>query len=265
VVDRLGTLDSMLKDAANDTARGNYRLWVRALGKTSLLRLGYQPKAGEPQNDTQRRPLLLHALGRLGRDPEVLDAAIRLADQERADPKTVDPNLAGTVLAIAALLGDGARHKLWADTYRTRKTAGAPPQTTLRYLYTLADFRPPELVDATLGLLDDGTIPQEAVGSVLGQLLGGRHSQEKAWGYLRHNWPTLKKRVGDMGLSRLVEAVGSLKPVHRQEIVDFFDRNPPAGAERALARALESMDEREELRSRITPGLLARFKDAASR
>jgi hypothetical protein len=51
--------------------------------------------------------------------------------------------------------------------------------------------------------------------------------------------------------------VGRLPVHHRSDIVGFFQRNPPAGAERALSRALERMDQAEELRARITPGLLA--------
>ena len=113
------------------------------------------------------------------------------------------------------------------------------------------------LVERTLKLLDDGTIPQESVGTVLAQLLMVRHGQEQAWGYLKQGWSSLRERVGDMGLSRLVEAVGHLRAQHREDIVSFFRQNPPEGAERALSRALAALDQREELRRRVTPGLLA--------
>jgi hypothetical protein len=50
-----------------------------------------------------------------------------------------------------------------------------------------------------------------------------------------------------------------LKANFREEIVGFFKEHSPRGAERALARALEGLDQREELRERVTPGLMARF------
>ena len=129
----------------------------------------------------------------------------------------------------------------------------------LRYLYTLASFRPEALTRKTLGLIADETIPQEAVGPVLGQLLAQRHAQDVAYDHLKTEWDALRSRVGDMSISRVVEAVGALKHHHREDVVKFFEAHPPTGAERALARALERMDQAHELRTRVTPSLLARF------
>jgi hypothetical protein len=92
---------------------------------------------------------------------------------------------------------------------------------------------------------------------VLGQLLAFRHSQEVAWKFFQERWDLLRDRVGDMGLSRVVEAVGRLPARHRADVVRFFERNTPNGAERALTRAIERMDQSEELRQRVTPDLLA--------
>jgi len=40
-------------------------------------------------------------------------------------------------------------------------------------------------------------------------------------------------------------------------VVRFFEENKPAGAERALKRALERIDQGEELRQRVTRELLS--------
>ncbi|MCC7382437.1 MAG: M1 family metallopeptidase [Deltaproteobacteria bacterium] len=260
VADRLGTLEHLLEDSGDLGALDGFRAWVRSQLSSDLAALGIKPRAGESQNDIQRRAVLIHAVGKIGRDPATCDAAVAAAQDERHDPRSVDPNLAGTFLAITAMLGDEVRFERWLETYRARKESGAPPQITLRYLYTFAEFRPPALVARTLRLIEDGTIPQEATAAVLSQLLGLRHAQLAAWTHLTTGWEALKKRVGDMGVSRVVEAVGALPFARRAEIVRFFDQHPPAGAERALSRALERMDEREELRSRITPSLSARFR-----
>lgn len=258
-VDRMGAIERLLEDSGDDRALSGFRSWVRGLLGPALKRLGTTPQAGEPQNDVQRRALLIHAVGKIGRDQETLEAALRAAEAERKDARAVDPNLATTFLGIAAMLGDDVRFDRWIETYRARKSSGAPPQTTLRYLYTFAEFRPEPLVNRTIALIEDGTIPQEATSPVLGQLLGLRHSQHATWSYVQRTWEALKKRVGDMGLSRVVEALGSLPHTRRAEIVRFFEEHPPAGAERALSRALERMDEREELRRRVTPPLIQRF------
>lgn len=262
ITDRLGTIDLLLKDSGDKAARNGFRGWIAKTFRAQLDEVGYVPRAGDSQNEMQRRALVIHVMASLARVPAAIEESTRFALMEQRDPRSVDANLAGTFVAIAAKFGDEARYATWLETYRARKAAGAAPQDCLRYLYSLAAFRPEALTQRTLTALDDGTIPQEAVGSVLGQLLGARHAQLLAWRTLKDRWDTLRTRVGDMGLSRVVESVGYLRAEHRADIVEFFRTHPPKGAERALARALEGMDQRSELAERVTPSLVARFNSA---
>ena len=257
LIERLDTLDLLVKDAGDRAARAKLRQLVTELFTPQLQELGYQPRCDEPQNDTQRRGLVIGALGGLARVPEVIREAERLAALELIDPRSIDPNLAGVLVALAAKFGDSARYEQWVQTFVARKQSGATPQEVSRYLHTLSAFRLPELTTRTLALIEQGAIPQEAIASVLSQLLMGRHGQETAWTYFKSNWGGLRDRVGDMGLSRVVEAVGRLRGTHREDIVHFFEKNPPAGAERALLRALERLDQSEQLRQRVTTELLS--------
>jgi puromycin-sensitive aminopeptidase len=259
ITDRLATIELLLKDANDPKARQGFRKWVADTFTAQLDELGFEPHRRESQNDMQRRALIIFALASLARVEGVIEECVRYAAEEQKDPRSVDPNLSGTFVSIAAKFGDERRYDTWLETYRARKLAGAPPQDCLRYLYTLAAFRPEPLTKRTLAYIEDGSIPQEAVGSIMGQLLSTREGQELAWAYLKSSWETLRTRVGDMGLSRVVEAVGALKASHREDIVAFFREHSPKGAERALARALEGLDQREELRQRVTPSLVQRF------
>ena len=92
--------------------------------------------------------------------------------------------------------------------------------------------------------------------AILSQLLSFRHSQVPAWTFLKEHWPQLRERFGDMGVSRVVESLGRLMGSYRSDVVSFFEQNKPAGAERALQRALERMDQAEQLRQRVTKDLL---------
>ncbi len=259
VVTRLGTVDRILRDADDEAALTKMQAWIADRLTGPLAALGMEPKDGEAQNDSQRRALLIHAMARLARAPTTIDAAIHYAEKERADPSSVDANLAGTFLDVAARTGDAERYDLWQQTYADRKAAGLPPQACLRYLYTLAAFEPEPLTERTLQGIGEGVTPQEAVGPLLSQLLGERKAQMLAWSFVKSSWEELRHRVGDMQISRVVEAVGALRGEHREDVVAFFEANPPVGAERALARALEFMDEAEALRGRITPDLVRWF------
>ena len=257
LVERFDMLDLLTKDSGDRQARLKLRTLVASLLTTQLAELGFEPRPGEPQNDIQRRALLIGVLGSLARVDDVIAAAKRYSGIEQNDPVAVDPNLAGVFVAVAAKFGDEADFDRWVRTFVDRKQAGRTPQEVARYLHTLSVFRRPGLPERTLGLIEEGSIPQEALAQVLGQLLAYRHSQEAAWRFFRDRWGLLRERVGDMGLSRLVEAVGRLTAKHRDDVVRFFQQNTPNGAERALTRALERMDQHEELRSRVTPELLA--------
>ena len=256
LVERLDTVDLLVKDAGDREARKKLRRLVADLFTPHLHELGYTPRPSESQSDVQRRSLVIGALAGIARVPEVIAEAERLAGHEQRDPRSIDPNLAGVLVTVAAKFGDAARYERWVQTFVARKQSGATPQEVARYLHTLSAFRLPELTERTLELIAQGSIPQEAISSVLAQLLYGRHGQDKAWGYFKTHWNELRERVGDMGLSRVVEAVGRLRGTHREDIVSFFQTNPPAGAERALLRALERLDQGELLRQRVTAELL---------
>ena len=77
-------------------------------------------------------------------------------------------------VALAAKFGDAVRYDSWIRTFLERKSAGRTPQEVARYLHTLSSFRVPGLAERTLRLMDEGTIPQEALSPVLGQLLAAR-------------------------------------------------------------------------------------------
>ena len=256
VMDRYAALDGLLERAEEREARDELHRRVAELFLPHVRLLGYEPRTDEPQNDIQLRALAIYAVAGLAGHQEAVRTCETWADREHEDPRSVDANLAGTFLTVAARYGDATRYERWVETYQDRKAAGAPPQAVLRYLHTLATFRTEELVKRTLHHLNDGLIPQESLGSVLAQLFQNPDGRQAAWEHLKARWAEIRDCVGDMGLSRVVEAVGRLDGRWRQDVVQFFDGHSPRAAERALARGLESMDQREELSRRILPALV---------
>ncbi len=257
IAERMDALDLLVKDSGDRPARLKLRTLAEQRFSSHLAELGFVPRAGEPQNDIQRRAICIGTLAATARVQNVIREVELLAQAEMVNPRAVDPNLAGPFVAIAAKFGDELRYDRWVETFQSRKAAGKTPQEVARYLHTLSHFRRPELVERTLHLIEQGLIPQEAVAAILAQLLSFRHSQQAAWDFLKTHWPTLRERFGDMGVSRVVDALGRLRGSERADIVRFFEEHKPAGAERALQRALERIDQGEELRQRVTGELLS--------
>jgi len=260
VAERLDVLDLLVKDSGDKEARTKLRVLSQKRFSPHLEELGFAPRPNETQHDMQRRVICISTLASLSRVPQVISEAEILAQAELADPCAVDANLAGTLVAVAAKFGDEARFDRWIDTFQKRKAAGRPPQEVARYLHTLSHFRRPGLPERTLELMAQGVIPQESISSVFTQLLSFRHSQLVAWEFLKQHWDTLCERFGELGISRVIEALGRLPGQNREDLLHFFETHRPAGAERALRRALERMDQTEELRKRITPDLCATLR-----
>src|SRR5439155_11981339 len=121
----------------------------------------------------------------LAEDRAAIAQAEEWAAREAVDPASVAPDLAPLVLATSARFGDAARFTQHVTLYQQRRSEGAAPQQTDRYLRGLAQFRPPELVARTLGLLEDGTVPLASTGILLRQMLGLHHAQRAAWSYIK--------------------------------------------------------------------------------
>jgi len=146
------------------------------------------------------------------------------------------------------MFGDGEVFKKHVDIYQERKSAGAPPQTVTRYVYSFPAFRPHDLVMQTLSLVDEGIAPKEALIPILGQMLRARHSQIQAWEYIKNNW-SMVKEIG-LGASQLIKAAGQLPSSMRDDFVGFCDVHVKGESDMSYAQALEIMDLQSEFRSR---------------
>lgn len=224
---------------------------VERLFAAQLAELGWEPKRGESQETAVRRATVLAALGDTARLPAVLAEAERRQPAEQADPKAIEPNLAGLVVRLAARRGDAARFDAYVETYKARKAAGAPPQESARYLYALPCFESQDLILKCLGLVfRSDVVPQEQIGIVLQQMLGQKAARVPTWQAIKSNWELLRERVGAMGLSRLVRATSALPTDLRGDVADFFAAKPVEEAKRGLAQSLESLDLDAELIAR---------------
>jgi puromycin-sensitive aminopeptidase len=252
-----GRLDFLAYRLVEEAERPAFSRLVARLFAPQLAELGWGPPAGgrgaggEDQAIAVRRATVIAALGDTARLPEVLSEAERRQPAEQADPKAIEPNLAGLVVRLAARRGDARRFDAYVEAYRARKGAGAPPQEWSRYLYGLTAFEAPDLVRRLLDLVFGGElVPQEQLGVVLQMLLGQRAARLAAWEAVKANWPWLRERVGAMGISRLVRATSGLPYAQREDVARFFAAHPVEEARRALAQALETLDLDEELRRR---------------
>src|SRR5262249_37195698 len=104
-----------------DGLRANYERFIKKLYQVRAHELGFASRKTEDENTKQLRPTLLGLVAGVGKDKELVSQATALAWKWLDDHKAVEPELVGSVLAIAARYGDQKLFdRLHADAKKTK-------------------------------------------------------------------------------------------------------------------------------------------------
>jgi len=155
LADQLGALDWLYRGRPNQAA---YREFARSRLAPIAQRLGWDPKAGEPDNVATARRAVLSTLGQLG-DPAVVAEARRRFERWLAQPETLTGAGRRTVLAIAAANADV---RTWEAIHAQAKASKDITDRGRLYGY-LGASADPALADRALRLALSGEpTPSEA-------------------------------------------------------------------------------------------------------
>ncbi len=216
-----------------------------------LKKLGWDKKKGEDQEITLTRPTVLNALALLA--PASLDQKQVTARLEKylADPSSLDASVAPVVLTAAARRNEPALF----EAFRARLAAPKTPEQKSLMLRALAEFSSPELLDRYLGMTLSDEIRAQDAWMPYVWLLSNPATRERAWAFVKSNWPALSGKLGPRGGTRVVGAAGGLvSAAWKEEVASFFRApgNEIEMARKTLDQTLESID------------LGVRFKDGQS-
>jgi hypothetical protein len=137
------------------------------------------------------------------------------------------------------------------------------PQQQLRYLYALADFRVPKLLDRTLEkTLTDSIRPQNGP-FVQARAIANRALGPRAWSFVKERWGESVKRFNPGSIIYMAEAVRYLTtPELQRDAEAFFAAHPIPQSGKMLDQALERQRIGTAFRGRVTADLEA-FLSAA--
>jgi len=180
--------------------------------------LGWAPKAGEDDLTRQLRGDLLRALGTIGNDPAVQRRAAERYQASLAQPEAVDPNVLPALIGILAHVGDRKRY----DEFYTRFRGAKTPQEERRYLYALAAFRSPDLLEQTLARSVSGEFRTQDSPFLIRMVLGNVHGRDKAWAFVKATWDRLDRLFPKQGLRRMLEGITSLSTPELERDVHHF-------------------------------------------
>ncbi len=258
----LGFLKDPVAWVEGGVVDSRFREWLAGTFRPGFRDLGWTSRRGEPDRVRLRRAALLRIVGGVAEDAEITGEAEEALRRYLKERRTLDPNLAGSVVEIAARHGS---ERLYASYLRQMKRA-ATPQERLRFEMALGAFRDPALVQRTLELTLTDEIPTQDVALLLGRMLGACHPREATWEFIQKRWEELAPRIPSGLASRLVLALPALHTrTYRREVAAFFRAHPVTTARRALRQSLERFDLDHELRRRVAPALRRFVREASVR
>jgi alanyl aminopeptidase len=253
-----GTVDIVLgmNNLIPDELRPHYARYIRKIYGPRARALGWRPRKGEDDETRLLRPQLLGLVAGEGEDPVLIAEAGRLARRWLDDRRSLDGDLVGPILRIAARNGDRALFdRLHAEA---RKTTDLRQRNDL--LWAMSAFRDAEILKAAFAIpLTDEFHPTEAMGLIWGPS-GDPKTRPLAYEFVKTNFDALVAKLPrDEGAYLPYIAGGFCDEERRAEVEAFFkDRSTKfTGGPRVLAQVLEGIRLCTALKTAQQPSLEA--------
>jgi aminopeptidase N len=250
--DVLVRLNYIGKYLVTDTDRESYQAWLREYLSPILNDVGWQPKSGESDEQRTLRGRVFNALGYDARDPKVLAVARTMADQAIEDPASVDRELAGGALSLAALNGDEAFY----DRLMTAVKNAKSQEDYYNYLFTLTAFTDPKLLQRTLDYAISPDVRSQDTLQLIGAVFANPAAQKQAWDFVLAHWDAIQKAGGPFASAAVVQASGSFCDAQmRDQLKDFYSAHKIAAAERTYRQSMERINACVDLKQQQEPQL----------
>jgi alanyl aminopeptidase len=250
-------------EAVTDAQRATVTAWVKDAYLPRLQQLGYQRKAGEPEDASLMRSSLASSLAFDFQVPSVRaallqqgDAALKQEPDGRLDLAAADPDLLGDALGVAVQAhGKPAVDALMAELPQTSDAA-------LRngILAGLSRVDDPALAEQVRNLSLDKHVK---IGEMAMLLNGSRDSvaqRDALWHWFTAHYDQILKRTGSFSGGRLPSLAGggSCTAAEADRLQAFFKSRSQdaAGIERGLAQTGESIQLCSALKAKQDPAMI---------
>ncbi|HEU5462984.1 MAG TPA: M1 family metallopeptidase [Candidatus Binatia bacterium] len=210
----------------------------RALLTPAVERLGWSARAGESELDSQLRGDLIGALGAVAQDADCQRRARELFAEYESAPEKINRNLVPALIAIVAHTGSITDYEKFYNRFKTAAT----PQDETRYLFALANFPVPELIDRTLQLTLSGEVRTQNAPYLMRGVLLNRRARRRAWEFLKAHWDAMVRHYPDNAIPRMCEGIiGLAEPDLQADASAFFSDHPVKYGLKQMEQHLERL------------------------
>ena len=211
---------------------------LRTHVEPAVARFGWTPRQGESDLESQLRGDLINALGTLGDDKCCQERARELFALYEKSPDIVERNLIPALIAIVAHTGTAADYDKFYGRFKNAQT----PQEETRFLFALANFRLPELIDRTLDLTINGEVRTQNSPYLMRGILLNKPARVKAWVFMKAHWEEMLRQYPDNAIPRMCEGIVGLATAELEaDVRDFFARHPVKQGTKQMEQHLERL------------------------
>ena len=174
--------------AVRDATERPFARLVDDLYRPILEAAGWMPRENDDTDTREKRTRAIGMLGFHARAQDVRDEAQRRVRDHLEGRVRLHPDIAGTVIAVAATVGDKA---LW-DRYvaRMQQAQATDTQEEARFRQALIFFEDPELAHRTAEAIFSAIIRVQDRGLMLIPMMQSRHTRLAAWEAVKAHWDT---------------------------------------------------------------------------
>jgi puromycin-sensitive aminopeptidase len=211
---------------------------LRALFLPATERLGWTAKKGESELESQLRGDLIAVLGTVAEDKACQERAREFYTQYEKAPESVDRNLVPALVSIVAHTGGSTEYEKFYGKFKTAET----PQEETRYLFALANFRVPELIERTLDLTINGEVRTQNSPYLMRGILLNQRARERAWSFMKAHWDEMLGQYPDNSIPRMCEGViGLATATLEKDVREFFAQHPVKQGTKQMEQHLERL------------------------
>jgi puromycin-sensitive aminopeptidase len=235
--------------------------FVEQLFRPLFMKLGWEARPGESDNERSLRGTVLETLGLVARSKDVIeDAKARLAPY-MTQPGRFDGTVGGVIVAINAQSGPEGVYNQFLNKLRASKE----PEEHSRFLHALAGFEDPSLVQRTLELMLTKDVRVQDLGRLLAGMMHNKATRGPTWNYFKANYAALKAKAPPYGFERLAGATGGFCDEQaRKDTLAFFSApEHKLESQRSLKQAQEAIQLCTSLKTRESAGFSAWLKARA--
>jgi len=225
---------------APPAARADYEAFIRTLLGPQVRNLGLSAAPGESDERRELRAVVVDTLASVGNDEQLMRQATMLTTDALAGRATLDATAGDAIVSAAARRGDRA---LW-DALAAAADRATAPEEQYRYLYALADFEDPALVQRGLEHALSPGFRSQNMGRYLARFLSNPAVHSSAWSFVKQHWTELEPKMSVAFADvRIVQALGSFcDPRDRDDIKSFLASHKLGSAARTVDQAIERID-----------------------